>query len=141
MSLNKIFSLFDAIDEDTTPIGEAAFDFTDTPMFHLGMFKKLIWNQKSFETKMGKFKQAFPESKIFEDEEAGEFVTFTRAYFYLNKFDFDHPLANDAIKLFSDIYTKTACELSLNFFEEKEEYEKCAKIKKVLDSLNLNLEE
>jgi hypothetical protein len=140
MSLDKIFNLFDVINEDIDPIGDEAFAFTDTPMFHLGMFKKIIWNQKHFETKMGQFKKLYPESKIFDDKEAGEFVTFTRAYFYINKFDFEHPLAKDSIKLFSDIYTKTACELSLSFFEEKEEYEKCIKIKKVLDALNLNLE-
>ena len=133
--------MFDAINEETNPVGDGDFNFTETPIFYLGMFKKIIWNQKHFETKMGKFKKSFPNSKILDDKEAGEFVTFTRAYFYLNKFDFDHPLAKDSIKLFSDIYTKTACELSLSFFEEKEQYEKCAKIKKVLDTLNLNLEE
>lgn len=139
MSFDKIFDMFDAINEETY-VKDPAFDFTETPMFHLGMFKKIIWNQKNFEKKMSQFRKLYPKSDILNDEEAGEFVTFNRAWFYISKFRTDHPLAEDAIRIFSDIYTKTACDLAINFFEEREEYEKCAHIKKIADILEVNLE-
>lgn len=140
MSFDKIFDMFSSFDEDDSYVKDPAFDFTETPIFHLGMFKKLIWNQKNFVSKMNKFRTQFPNSNILDDEEAGEFVTFNRAWFYISKFDIDHPQAKDAIRIFSDIYTKTACDLAINFFEEREEYERCAHIKKIADILEVNLE-
>lgn len=140
MSFDKIFDMFDSLNEENSYVKDPVFDFTETPMFHLGMFKKIIWNQKRFKSKMDEFRKKFPKSQILDDDEAGEFVTFNRAWFYISKFRLDHPQSEDAIRIFSDIYTKTACDLAINFFEEREEYEKCAHIKKISDILEVNLE-
>ena len=105
------------------------------------MFKKIIWNQKNIEKKMDHFLKSMPEiaEKIDFDNDAGEFVTHTRAWTYLKDFQPNSEQGKDASKLFSDDYTITACRLALSFWEELEHYEKCAHIKSVHDLLKNNL--
>ena len=45
----------------------------------------------------------------------------------------------DAARIFADDYTITACKLAISFWEEREDYKKCAHIKKVQDFLELNV--
>ena len=133
----KLFSAFSLPE----PEGEVYFDIQKTQAFKLGMFKKIIWNQKNIESKMGHFLEMMPElaEKIDFDNDAGEFVTHTRAWTYLKDFKPTSNQGKDAARIFSDDYTITACELALHFWEELEHYEKCAHIKKVLDLLKNNL--
>ena len=131
----KLFSAF----EPQIPEEDPFMDFQKTQAFKLGMFKKIIWNQKNIESKMGKFLEMLPElaEKIDFDNDAGEFVTHTRAWSYLKDFDPSTDQGKDALRIFSDNYTLTACDLAIHFWEEKEHYEKCAHIKKVKDSLKI----
>lgn len=131
----KLFSAF----EPQVPEEDPFMDFQKTQAFKLGMFKKIIWNQKNIESKMGKFLEMLPElaEKIDFDNDAGEFVTHTRAWAYLKDFDPSTDQGKDALRIFSDDYTLTACDLAIHFWEEKEHYEKCAHIKKVKDSLKI----
>jgi hypothetical protein len=139
MNLDNIFNAF----EDNAPIQEKAalIMLQETQAFKLGMFKKIIWNQKGFEEKMEKFIKYMPDlAKMVDvDQEVGEFVTHCRAWAYLKDFDPFSEHGKDALRIFSDEYTLTACDLALKFWEEKEEYEKCAHIKNVKDFLKQNL--
>jgi len=131
----RLFKAF----EDDAPLKDKAMlmDLQHTQAFKLGMFKKIIWNQKNMEKKMNQFLELMPDiaEKINLGDDAGEFVTHTRAWTYLKDFDPISDQGKDALRLFSDDYTKTACELAIHFWEEREAYEKCAHIKKVLDLL------
>jgi hypothetical protein len=131
----RLFSAFSLPEPEDDPF----MDFQKTQAFKLGMFKKIIWNQKNIETKMGKFLEMMPEltEKIDFDNDAGEFITHTRAWTYLKDFDPTSDQGKDACRIFSDQYTFTACDLAISFWEEKEAYEKCAHIKKVKDSLKI----
>ena len=133
----RLFSAFSLPE----PEGEVFFDIQKTQAFKLGMFKKIIWNQKTMENKMDRFIEMMPElaEKIDFDGDAGEFVTHTRAWTYLKDFDPTTDQGKDACRIFSDQYTITACDLAISFWEEKEAYEKCAHIKKVQDFLKVNL--
>jgi hypothetical protein len=133
----KLFGAFEPLKSEE----KSLVDLQKTQVFKLGMFKKIIWNQKSMEDKMGKFLEMMPElaEKIDFEGDAGEFVTHTRAWVYLKDFDPTSELGKDAMKIFADQYTITACDLAISFWEEKESYEKCAHIKKVQDSLKLNV--
>jgi hypothetical protein len=135
MNLNNIFNAF----EDDAPLQEKAalLSLQDTQAFKLGMFKKIIWNQKNMEARMDKFLEMMPEiaENVDFDGDASEFVTHTRAWSYLKDFDPTSNQGKDALRIFSDDYTKTACKLAIHFWEEREHYEKCAHIKKVLDLL------
>lgn len=131
----RLFKAF----EDDAPLKEKAMlvDLQKTQAFKLGMFKKIIWNQKDMEAKMDKFLKILPElaEQIDFDNDGSEFITHTRAWTYLKDFDPTSPQGKDALRIFSDEYTKTACQLAIKFWEDRESYEKCAHIKKVLDLL------
>jgi len=131
----KLFSAFELPTSKEDPI----MDFQKTQAFKLGMFKKIIWNQSNVTDKMNKFLESMPEvaKKIDFDSDAGEFVTHTRAWSYLKDFDPTTTQGQDALSIFSDEYTTTACDLAISFWEEREHYEKCAHIKKVKDFLKI----
>ena len=133
----KIFSAFELPESE----GEVYYDLQKTQVFKIGMFKKIIWNQKNVEDKMDKFLEMMPElaEKIDFDGDAGEFVTHTRAWVYLKDFDITSEQGKDAALIFTDDYTITACGLAISFWEEREDYKKCAHIKKVQDFLKLNV--
>jgi hypothetical protein len=133
----KLFSAFKLPKSDEPLIA----DLQKTQAFKLGMFKKIIWNQKNMEERMDKFLKLMPEieESIDRNDDAGEFVTHTRAWTYLKEFDPNSEQGIDAARLFSDDYTKTACKLALSFWEEREHYEKCAHIKNVHDLLKNSL--
>jgi len=139
MNLNNIFNAF----EDDAPLKDkvALFDLQETQAFKLGMFKKIIWNQKGFEKRMEKFMEFMPDmaKMIDADNDAGEFITYVRAWAYIKEFDPTSEQGIDASHIFSDDKTVTACDLAIHFWEEREEYEKCAHIKKVKDLLKKNL--
>ena len=139
MNLNNIFNAF----EDDAPIMDKAalFNLQETQAFKLGMFKKIIWNQKGFEQRMEKFMEFMPDlAKMVDvDNDAGEFITHVRAWAYIKEFNPTSEQGIDASHIFSDDKTVTACDLAIHFWEEREEYEKCAHIKKVKDLLKKNL--
>jgi hypothetical protein len=133
----KLFSAFELPKSDEPLIA----DLQKTQAFKLGMFKKIIWNQKNMEERMDKFLKLMPEiaETLDRNDDAGEFVTHTRAWTYIKEFDPNSEQGIDAARLFSDDYTKTACKLALSFWEEREHYEKCAHIKNVHDLLKNSL--
>ena len=134
----KLFSNFELPEQEE---GDIFNELQKTQTFKLGMFKKIIFNQKNMEDRMDKLLKAMPDlaEKIDFDGDAGEFVTHTRAWAYLKDFDPTSDQSKDAAKIFSDHYTITACDLAIHFWEELESYEKCAHIKKVQDLLKSNV--
>ena len=90
---------------------------------------------------MDQLLNAMPElaEKLDFGDDAGEFVTHTRAWVYLKDFDVTLEQSKDAARIFADDYTITACKLAISFWEEREDYKKCAHIKKVQDFLELNV--
>ena len=72
-------------------------------------------------------------------DKAGEFIVFNRAWEYIQKVDPDNLVAQEALFRFSDIHLKVALELSINYFQEHEEYEKCSHLKKNLEFVKLLL--
>jgi len=139
MNLNNIFNAF----EDDAPLHEkvALLELQKTQAFKLGMFKKTILNHKVMEKRLEKFMEFMPDmAKMIDvDQNASELITHTRAWTHIKEFDPTSEQGIDASNIFSDIETITACDLSIHFWEEREEYEKCAHIKKVKDLLQKNL--
>lgn len=140
MNLDNIFNAF----EDNAPLQEKAalIMLQETQAFKLGMFKKIIWNQKKMDDKLEALKEHMPELLEFMalgEDEMGEFITHTRAWTYLKDFNPNSQQGIEAAKIFSDDYTKTACKLAISFWEEREQYEKCSHIKNVYDLLKNSL--
>ena len=115
-------------------------DYKNHPLFWVGMFKKLIYNHRVFHLQLTKFFSNIDEGLDQIDvDRAGEYVVFTKAWEYIKKINPEDKLHQESLYRFSDDYLKTALELAINYFQEHEEYEKCAHLKKNLDFVKLLL--
>ena len=140
MDINKIFDLFGSAEFDT-PLekkAKAADDIIliqETPMFWIGMFKKIILNNQAFYRQL---KNNLPQElleEISQGDDIADMVTYSRAWFYISKINLKRRIDIDALIAFTDNDLLYASEMALRFFEEREEYEKCAHIKQIQDLL------
>ena len=135
---NKIFGLFGGKEElnSKEPINQAnplAIDFND-PFVKLKMFKKLIMNYTFYNKSLIEmFKKADPKLDIKELERAGEAMLYERAYSYIEDLNLKSRKVKKIITSSVDEELEVAFKLSLKYFEEIEEYEKCAFLKNILD--------
>jgi hypothetical protein len=140
MDIDKIFDLFGSAEFDT-PLekkAKAADDIIliqETPMFWIGMFKKIVLNNQSFYHQL---KHNLPADLIKEMaglDDMAEMVTYSRAWFYASKLDLKRRVDVDAIIAFADDNLVYALALTIKFFEDKEEYEKCTHLKQIQDMI------
>ena len=145
MGINGIFALFGFPGGDEEPkedikIKKEINDYKKTPYFKMGMFLKLIMNGNIFKKQIISF---FSKSDPFLNSEgiddAGEFMMFSRAYFWIEEFKFKSKIWKEDLKKHSDQEFLTAVKLSINYFEGTEEYEKCAHLKKIQDFVQKNV--
>jgi hypothetical protein len=136
VGLDNIFELFSS-NEDLDGKNELVhIDFTQTPTYWVGMYKKLVLNHINFNKKVLKFfKEANKELEIEDVKEAGEFVVYNRAWYYIQNVDINIEEHVLAIENYADEYLDTSLKLGIHFFEEQEEYEKCAHLKHILDKI------
>ena len=137
INLDNIFHLFGSNDDfDGVDDGKTYMDFKNTPTYWVGMYKKLILNHINFNKKIVKFFQKSDKDLDLNDvKEAGEFVTYNRAWSYIKKIDTSNKDHIKGIKTYSDEYLDTSLKLGISFFIETEQYERCAHLQKILDSL------
>ena len=134
MGLENIFELFSSNEDLDGENNEVHIDFTQTPTYWIGMYKKLVLNHINFNKKVIKFfKESNEELDIEDVENAGEFVVYNRAWHYIQNVDINVEEHVIAIEKYTDEYLDTALKLGIHFFEECEEYEKCALLKQILD--------
>jgi hypothetical protein len=134
INLNNIFSLFSANEELDGVNSEVQIDFSQTPIYWIGMYKKLVLNHINFNKKVLKFfKESNQELDVEDMKDAGEFVVYHRAWHYIQNVNIDVEEHIIAINKYTDEYLDTALKLGISFFEQHEEYEKCAHLKKILD--------
>ncbi len=138
INLDNIFHLFGPDDNfDGVDNGTTYMDFKNTPTYWVGMYKKLILNHINFNKKIIKFFQKSDKALDLGDvKEAGEFVTYNRAWSYIKKIDMSNKEHIKGIKVYADEYLDTALKLGISFFIETEQYERCAQLQKILDSLS-----
>ncbi len=148
MDINKIFGAFNSSSKDDgwdykgvnyyNPRTLPDID-ENHPRYFVKMFQKLVINYTGYSDKIiDFFGQADPELDIGEVKKAGESMLYNRAYSYINKIDIQDEYH---IKiLFQEINPdlEKALYKTLLYFENEEEYEKCAILKKYLDFLNLS---
>ena len=131
ISKEKIFSLFDS--PNTMDVHE---DFMDSPYTKIGMFNKIIINNKIFLQKLkfslDKVKKEYSEENI---NAYTAFVTFNRAFFYINQVDMDNNTHIDALMCYNSELLICNLDQSILYFEKNEEYEKCAHLFKIKDFL------
>ncbi len=131
-TLDNIFGLFSHDNEDLSTGKTTYIDLKNSPMYYIGMYKKLILNHINFNKKvLSFFKKANDEFNIQDIKEAGEFVTYKRAWSYIKDINLEDEEHINAIEYYSDEYLSTALELGINFFQQEEEYERCAFLLKI----------
>jgi len=131
---NRIFGLFDAINHNdgVSDGGEVYVDIKDTPEYKVGMFTRIIMDHLQFNDRVIKFfSEANNELEKEDIENAGEFVVYNRGWYYIKGLDLKNKRDWYAIEKMANLKTLTALELSIHYFEEREEYEKCAHIVKI----------
>lgn len=134
INVDNIFSLFSSNEELDGINSEVQIDFTQTPIYWIGMYKKLVLNHINFNKKVLKFfKESNQELDVDDMRDAGEFVVYHRAWHYIQNVNIDVEEHIIAIEKYVDEYLDTALKLGISFFEQHEEYEKCALLKKILD--------
>jgi hypothetical protein len=131
MDIKKIFELFNSEDKGE---GAAYIDLSEHPVVYMGMFKKLIYNYETFSEQLIQFFNSSNENLDTNDvKRAGESMVYNRAFEHLEKLDLGNPVHVECIEEYSDPVFFRALSKSLRYFEEAEEYEKCAFIQKVLN--------
>ena len=144
MDVNSIFNLFNSGDKkptDPLPSTINMADFEKTPTYKVGMFKKIILNQHVFQKKLiNMFQTPEDEFEMEGMEEVGEYIAHHRAWSYIKDCLIDEEIWQGSLQIQHDDYLDTALNLSISFFEEREEYEKCAFFVKIQKYLKDNLE-
>lgn len=136
VKLDNIFELFSSNENVDGENDIVHIDFTQTPVYWVGMYKKLVLNHLNFNKKVVQFfKESNHELDVVDMENAGEFVVYNRAWYYIQNVDINVKEHVLAIEKYQDEYLDTALKLGINFFEEQEEYEKCALLKRILDKI------
>ena len=104
IDLTNIFGLFIPGEQlDGTNTAKTFNELTEKPIFHVGMYKKLILNHLTFNAKVLKFfKESNENFDIKDIKNAGEYVVFNRAWSYISEVDVDNQGYIDAIKHYSD---------------------------------------
>jgi hypothetical protein len=141
MDVNKIFDLFSGGREGDSDYTQQELEdlrkmeeFKESPMFKVGMFKKLIFNHLAYKDRIiDLFKNVKPHLNVYELEEAGETITFERGWEFISQCELEKEEWQQCLILYNDEEIKVALRLSINFFQGLEEYEKCAYLKKILD--------
>jgi hypothetical protein len=135
MDINHIFNLFGDPGNKYNEEPPSEFDleaFEKTPSFKIGMFKKIILNQHVFQKKLiNMFKTKGDEYNVDGMEEVGEYMAHHRAWDHIKDCEVENEIWQDSFTVLHDEHLETAIKLSISFFEEMEEYEKCALLKKI----------
>lgn len=147
MDFNRIFDLFGSGYDDPSLNTQKEIEelrkleeFKETPAFKLGMFKKIIFNHLSYKDRIiNLFRHIKPELNIFELEQAGENITFERGWDFISQCNLKKEEWQQSLELYNTKDFKKALNLTKGFYQELEEYEKCAYLKSILDFLEKDL--
>ena len=136
MDIDNVFGLFGfGKDKNRNPKPEVDYleEFRNTPQFKTGMFKKMIWNGKSFKDQVLNFLKKADEFIELEGdvEEAGDYMMYTRAYYWIQECNLQDEDWKNALIYYLDDEFITCIKLCIKYFEEIEEYEKCAFLKNI----------
>ena len=142
MDINKIFGTFGSSSRnDDFPsanfLSTSKIIEDNHPRYYLKMFVKLIQNYTLYSKQLFNFfSLSDPSLNIQEIEQVGKIMLHERAFEYLKEIDLQDKYHIKILFEEANKELEQALNKSLKHFEEKEEYEKCAVLKKYLDFLN-----
>mgnify|MGYP007090454199 CR=1 FL=1 len=143
MGLDSIFALFGFSEGDNNDLKKLKVDLEDykeTPPFRVGMFVKIIMNGNVFKRQVVSFfSKSDSELDLKGMDEAGEYMMYSRAYFWIQGCKIRSKEWKLALQNVSSENLLCAVKLSINYFESTEEFEKCAHLKKYRTLLKKSL--
>lgn len=143
MDINNIFNLFLEPTGNIYVSEEAqkmANMFQKHPLVKIGMFKKLIINYYTSGDKLLEFFNLDDTELNIEDvRKAGRFIVYNRAWEYIKEINLTNEFHKETFISVSNKELKIALNLSIKYFEEFEEYEKCSHLFSLLNLLPENL--
>jgi hypothetical protein len=134
MGLGSIFALFGFSDEnELDKKAKKEFqEFKETPHFRIGMFTKMILNGMNFKKQVvGFFSKADKDLDILGIDEAGDFMMFNRAWFWISECNVRKKAWKEALQYNATPEMLFCIKSCIKYFESIEEYEKCALLIKI----------
>jgi hypothetical protein len=143
MDVDKIFGLFNNKELNSFPeesnLG-ISLDLKEHPLFWVGLFKKIIHKQKIFNYQsLQLFDEMNEELDINDIKKAGEYIIYNKAWYWISKVDIKDRKCQEAILYYTDKLLESYIKSILFYFQELEEYEKCAHLKKILELVQILL--
>jgi len=136
--IDNIFSLFGLPEdgEQSKSLKKDLEDFKESPYFKLGMFVKMVKNGLHFKRQIVSFfSKSEPELNVNGLDDAGDFMMYSRAWFWISQCKIRSKTWKEALKEYNNEDLVMALKSSIQYFEELEEYERCAFLKKIQDFL------
>lgn len=134
-------NFFNTLPEENEQPKRTISDLMDSPFIWVGTFEKLIINYLSFSTDLiSFFKAAIPDLDEDQIKESGKELVCNKAFNYLNKLDLQDELHLEGLKARSSKKLTKTLTFVLYYFESVEDYEKCAKLKNILDIVQQNIQ-
>ena len=136
--IDNIFSLFGLPEdgEQGKSLKKDLEDFKESPYFKLGMFVKMVKNGLHFKRQVVSFfSKSEPGLNTDGLDDAGDFMMYNRAWFWISQCKIRSKIWKEALKEYNSEDLVIALKSSIQYFEELEEYERCAFLKKIQDFL------
>jgi hypothetical protein len=134
MDLNKFFGFFTPASDNDEILKENLESFKGSPIYKIKVFERLIINGLTFKKSIVNFfSKADEDLDTNQIDLAGEFMMYNRAWFWIDQLDWDDEQWVHDLKIASNENLLVAVKLSIHYFEEHEEYEKCAFLKRIQD--------
>ena len=139
MNLEKIFDLFGFFDQNKPTDKSMELDieeYKSTPHFKINMFIKLINNGIIFRRQViDFFSQADPSLDKTDISDAGDFVMYTRAWFWISQCDLEDEEWQKCLLEVSPTTLNECIVPCMEHYLMNEEYERCALLKKIQDMI------
>jgi hypothetical protein len=134
MNIKNIFDAFNSENFQNDDETSLLMDFSEHPLFWISGFNKIIDNHLFFTQYTVKtFKNISPDINIDELEKAGEELMFRKAWDYIKGIDLSKNFHIECIRNKASRDFIYNLQISIQFFETHEEYEKCALLKGIKD--------
>lgn len=134
MNFKKLFEAF-----DKQPIDEVEGDlnaYKDTFRFKIEMFiKVVIYGEQWKDSVVSLFSKSEEDLDIKDIGEVGDFMLYTRAWFWISQFDLEDEECIKDLKDLNDSSLLASIVRSIKYFESTEEFEKCSFLVKIKDLL------
>ena len=124
---DKVFDLFS--EEMGNDSSLSIDNLMKDPLSKIGMFTKLIQNHEVFHKKLSQFlSKESPNYDIEQTKEASTFTVYNRAWFYIEQIDLTNENHLTAVLDFKEEPFFSILGKALQYFEDTEQYERCAKL-------------